>query len=106
MAWNCVLCSFSALYLYLLLSHLNTNHNDGSYFAFCGIDGCVQNFQRANSFSRHVREKHGAYLNSQRENVVLELKEMNPVSSQIILRSFVSCTFDINFWLRSLFRGS
>jgi len=74
MAWNCVLCSFSALYLYLLLSHLNTNHNDGSYFAFCGIDGCMQNFQRANSFSRHVREKHGAYLKSQRENVVLETK--------------------------------
>lgn len=72
MAWNCVLCGFSAFYLFLLLSHINTSHNDDNYFAFCGISGCDRNFQKANSFSRHVREKHGAYLKSQREDVVLE----------------------------------
>ena len=72
MAWRCALCSFSALYLYLLLSHINTNHNDASYFAFCGISGCERTYEKANSFSRHVQENHGAILNSQREDVILE----------------------------------
>jgi len=73
MSWNCAFCVFSTILLHLLLTHINTRHNDQKdFFAFCGIDGCDRRFQKANSFARHVREKHVSYLYSNRHDVDLQ----------------------------------
>ena len=70
MAWKCTFCVFSTIFLHLLLSHLNTTHNsENDFFVYCGIDGCDQRFQKANTFARHVREKHRSYLYSERQDV-------------------------------------
>ena len=76
MSWNCAFCVFSTIMLHLLLTHLNTRHNDKSDFSvFCGIDGCDRRFQKANTFARHVREKHSPWLYSYRQDVDVQTLE-------------------------------
>lgn len=66
MSWKCGLCCFAALRLILLLTHINSRHSaDEDFSAVCGLDGCRRMFQRANTFVRHVREKHHHFLQSQ-----------------------------------------
>ena len=62
--------------LHLLLTHINTQHNDQKDFSvFCGIDGCDQRFEKANTFARHIREKHGLYIYSERQDVDVQTPE-------------------------------
>ena len=76
MSWNCAFCVFSTILLHLLLTHINTRHNDQSnFFVFCGIDGCDQRFQKAKTFARHVREKHRLCLYSNRQEVDMQTLE-------------------------------
>ena len=77
MIWICAFCScFSALYLYLLLSHINTKHNgDNNFSAYCGINGCSENFHKPNTFAKHVREKHKPYIYSLRQDVGVQTLE-------------------------------
>ena len=71
--WRCPFCAFSAVLLHLLLTHINTSHNDEEqFFAYCGIEECEARFRRANSFAKHVREKHRTYLYSSRGNLMLQ----------------------------------
>lgn len=66
MSWNCGLCCFAALRLILLLTHINSRHSaDEDFSAVCGLNGCRRMFLRANTFVRHVREKHNHFLQSQ-----------------------------------------
>ena len=75
-SWKCAFCVFSTLFLHVLLTHLNTRHNsENDFFAYCGIDGCDGRFQKANTFARHVREKHRPHLYSDRKNVKLNTLE-------------------------------
>ena len=64
MSWHCIFCScFTALSLFLLLSHYNSYHTtDVDFYASCGIDGCTRAFTKANSFAKHVRTKHRQHL--------------------------------------------
>lgn len=62
--------------LHLLLTHINTQHDDQNDFSvFCGIDGCEQRFTKANTFARHVREKHWLYIYSERQHVNVQTLE-------------------------------
>ena len=71
--WRCAFCAFSAVLLHLLLTHINTSHNDDEqFFVYCGIDACEARFPRVNSLANHVREKHRTYLYSCRENLMLQ----------------------------------
>ena len=71
--WRCAFCAFSTVFLHLLLTHINTSHNDEEqFFAYCGIDECEARFRRANSLGKHVREKHRTFLYSCRENLMLQ----------------------------------
>ena len=71
--WCCAFCAFSAVFLHLLLTHINTSHNDEEQsFAYCRIDEGEARFRRANSLAKHVREKHRTYLYSCRENLMLQ----------------------------------
>lgn len=76
MSWNCAFCVFSTILLHLLLTHINTSHNnDNNFLAYCGIDGCDRSFRKANTFARHVREKHRSYLYNNRQEVELQTLE-------------------------------
>lgn len=71
--WCCAFCAFSSVFLHLLLTHINTSHNnEEQFFAYCGIDEREARFQRANSLAKHVREKHRTHLYSCRENLMLQ----------------------------------
>lgn len=65
MSWKCAICGlFSALYIYLLLTHINTKHSNSQedFYTKCGIDGCTMEFRKANTFVRHVRTSHRLHL--------------------------------------------
>ena len=71
--WCFAFCAFSSVFLHLLLTHINTNHNnEEQFFAYCGIDEREARFRRANSLAKHVREKHRTHLYSCRENLMLQ----------------------------------
>ena len=71
--WCCASCAFSSVFLHLLLTHINTSHNnEEQFFAYCGIDEREARFRRANSLAKHVREKHRTHLYSCRENLMLQ----------------------------------
>lgn len=63
--WCCAFCAFSSVFLHLLLTHINTSHNNG-------IDEREARFRRANSLAKHMREKHRTHLYSCRENLMLQ----------------------------------
>lgn len=63
--WKCGLCSFLCLYLFQLLSHLNTLHkSDVNFHQECGLPDCSSetHYTSANSLVKHVRTKHHAIL--------------------------------------------
>lgn len=65
MVWKCAICAcFAALKLCFLLTHINTRHSTEELNTMCGIEGCGRTFQKANTFIRHVREKHHRFLRS------------------------------------------
>ena len=71
MAWNCPLCSFYCLLLISLLTHLSRWHEEGEIFRIrCNLDGCEKEYRKANSFVRHVRDRHIVLLhcNAPEEN--------------------------------------
>ena len=71
--WCCAFCAFSSVFLHLLLTHINTSHNnEEQFFAYCGIDEREARFRRANSLAKHMREKHRTHLYSCRENLMLQ----------------------------------
>lgn len=70
--WRCAFCAFS-VFLHLLLTHINTSHNDEEqFFAYCRIDECEASFWRANSLAKHVWEKHRTNLYRSRKNLMLQ----------------------------------
>ena len=70
--WRCAFCAFS-VFLHLLLTHINTSHNnEEQFFAYCGIDECEASFRRASSLAKHVSEKHRTNLYHSRENLMLQ----------------------------------
>lgn len=70
MVWKCLLCSFTALVLNLLLSHYNSKHvNDPHFQVNCGINVCPNTYTKANSFAAHVRRRHREYLYCTSEEV-------------------------------------
>jgi len=59
MAWKCLFCvGFSALYLSLLLTHMNSTHRDKDVNIKCGIAGCQRTFVKINTFVKHARMSH------------------------------------------------
>lgn len=64
MAWRCLYCvTFVALTLHVLLTHYNSAHrNDMNFHISCPIDNCHKEFNKANSYSKHVRVSHRSHL--------------------------------------------
>ncbi|XP_028296960.1 uncharacterized protein LOC114458772 [Gouania willdenowi] len=63
-SWRCMICLiFVALTLKVLLSHINVAHGRcQEFWVHCGIDECEQEFRVFNSFFRHIKRTHPAYL--------------------------------------------
>lgn len=63
--WKCLLCSFFCLFLYELLSHLNSAHRECDNFSqTCGLRNCRSQtvYTSPNSFVKHVRSNHRELL--------------------------------------------
>lgn len=56
---DCNLCNFRAPTLNLYVSHLRSVHaEDSDFYVECGIDGCVNKYEKCSSFISHVYRNH------------------------------------------------
>ena len=56
---DCNFCNFRAPTLNFYVSHLRSVHaEDSDFHITCGIDGCVNNYQKCSSFLSHVYRNH------------------------------------------------
>ena len=64
LAWVCGLCAgFASLLLAHMLSHIRQVHSDDDDFRItCGISGCDKSYNKFDSFYRHVKNHHHAFL--------------------------------------------
>jgi len=63
MAWKCPLCVvFTSLTLNLLLSHFNSQHSGDTVTIRCRFDSCDKDYNKVNSFVKHVRDRHRKHL--------------------------------------------
>ena len=62
--WTCGLCvGFASLLLSQMLSHLRLVHSDDDNFRItCGILDCDKSYNKYDSFYRHVKSQHHAFL--------------------------------------------
>lgn len=70
--WRCMSCALFCVILSELLTHLNTIHRDDNDFSQnCGLPDCSSKteYTSANSFVKHVRNRHRTLLNSTYEAV-------------------------------------
>ena len=62
--WTCGLCvGFAALLLSQMLAHIRQVHSGDKEFEItCGISNCEKSYKKYDSFYRHVKNRHHAYL--------------------------------------------